>query len=408
LSQQPTESYTDVNIKDRELEDGVHLPGPGDLSQQSDLAGFADRFRDWMTASSAELAPLLTAQSDYDSRVRDARALRRLLYEHDWGRAGWPEVAGGIGGTILHRAVVTEELFRAGWTGPTVFEHLEIVAPTLVRFAPRDFVTSVLPSFLDGSKAWSQGFSEPEAGSDLASLRTRAVRDGDDYVVNGAKIWTSWSKWADWCLALVRTGTPEERHRGLTMIAIDLSSPGVDVRPIRQANGTDELAEVHFADVRVPATQVVGEAGRGWAVAMFLLAHERGTLSWLRHCAFRQWLAPSTKRMREDSDRQLGAVVLQLAGVRAAAAELLDRAAHGAELGPEAAFNKLLMTRTEQSLFDLLREVDGLRIALPGDTPEEVLQQQEYLFSRIVTIYGGSQQMQLITVARHILGLHDG
>ena len=112
--------------------------------------------------------------------------------------------------------------------------------------------------------------------------------------------------------------------------------------------------------------------------------------------------------MREDSDRQLGAVVLQLAGVRAAAAELLNRAADGAELGPEAAFNKLLMTRTEQSLFDLLREVDGLRVALPGDTPEEVLQQQEYLFSRIVTIYGGSQQMQLITVARHILGLHDG
>ena len=384
------------------------MPAPGDLSTESDPTTFADRFRDWITAHQADLAPLFTVDSDYDTRVGQARALRRLLCEHGWGRAGWPEVAGGLGGTILHRAVVTEELFRAGWTGPTVFEHLEIVAPTLVRFASPEFVSAVLPSFLDGSRAWSQGFSEPEAGSDLASLRTRAVLDGDDYVVNGAKIWTSWSKWADWCLALVRTGSTEERHRGLTMLAIDLSSSGVDVRPIRQANGTDELAEVHFADVRVPAGQVVGEVGGGWAVAMFLLAHERGTLSWLRHCAFRQWLSPSTKLMREDSDRQLGSVILQLAGVRAAAAELLGRAADGAALGPEAAFNKLLMTRTEQALFDLLREVDGVRVALPGDTPEEVLQQQEYLFSRIVTIYGGSQQKQHITVARHILGLHDG
>jgi alkylation response protein AidB-like acyl-CoA dehydrogenase len=182
----------------------------------------------------------------------------------------------------------------------------------------------------------------------------------------------------------------------------------VDVRPIRQANGTDELAQVHFTDVRVPAAQVVGEVGRGWAVALYLLARERGTLSWLRHCAFRQWLTTGTGLMDEDSDRQLGSVVLQLAGVRAAAVRLLTRAADGAELGPEAAFNKLLMTRTEQSLFDLLREADGVRIALPGDSPDEVLQQQEYLFSRIVTIYGGSQQMQLTTVARHILGLHDG
>jgi alkylation response protein AidB-like acyl-CoA dehydrogenase len=386
----------------------VQTPSPADLVQEPGLADFAAAFRDWIAAHQAELAPLLAVHSDYDTRVAESRTLRRLLCDAGWGLAGWPPEVGGLGGTILHRAVVTEELFRAGWTGPTVFEHLEIVAPTLVRFAPAEFTAGVLPDFLDGSKAWSQGFSEPEAGSDLASLRTRAERDGDDFVVNGAKIWTSWSKWADWCLALVRTGTAAERHRGLTMIAIDLSSPGVDVRPIRQANGTDELAEVHFADVRVPAAQVVGEVGRGWAVAMFLLAHERGTLSWLRHCAFRQWLTPSTKLMRSDADRQLGDVVLQLAGVRAAAAELLTRAADGAELGPEAAFNKLLMTRTEQNLFNLLREADGVRIALPGDTPEEVLQQQEYLFSRIVTIYGGSQQMQLITVARHVLGLHDG
>ena len=369
------------------------------------LAEFAERFRQWISAHQGELAPLLDARVRFDERVQLARRLRRLLCDHGWGLTGWPQPVGGLGGTILHRAVVTEELFRAGWQGPAVFEHLEIVLPALVQYGTPEFVSAVLPRFLDGSWAWCQGFSEPEAGSDLAGLRTRATVDGDDFLVSGHKIWTSWACYARWCLALARTGTAEQRHRGLTMLAVDLESPGVTVRPIIQANSTDELAEVFFDDVRVPRAQVIGEVDGGWRVAMYLLAHERGTLSWLRHCAFRQRITASAKLMSEDHDRILGDVVLQLAGVRAAATQLLGRAAAGAELGPDAAFNKLLMTRTEQNLFNLLRDADGARIALPGDAPEEILLQHDYLFSRIVTIYGGSQQMQLITVARHILGL---
>jgi alkylation response protein AidB-like acyl-CoA dehydrogenase len=369
------------------------------------LDDFADRFRAWMADNNAQLAPLLAPCSDYDERVEQARGLRKLLSQHGWGRYGWPESVGGLGGTILHRGLVYEELFRVGWTGPAIFEHLEIIAPTLARFAEPDFAARVLPDFIDGSKAWSQGFSESEAGSDLASLRTRAVADGDEFIVTGSKIWTSWSKWADWCLALVRTGTAEQRHRGLTMMAIDLNSPGVNARPITQANGTQELAEVAFGAVRVPRSQVVGEVGGGWTVAMFLLAHERGTLSWIKHCAYRQQLLASAKSMSEKHDRQLGEIVLQIAGVRAVAANLLRRAAAGEPLGPEAAFNKLLMTRTEQNLNNLLIEAEGMRIALPGPGAEEIMLQQDYLFSRIVTIYGGSQQMQLITIARHVLGL---
>jgi alkylation response protein AidB-like acyl-CoA dehydrogenase len=371
------------------------------------LDEFGDRFREWVADHDTELAPLLAPYSDYDRRVEQARGLRKLLAEHGWGRYGWPESVGGLGGTIVHRGIVYEELFRAGWTGPLIFEHLEIIAPTLARFAAPEFAARVLPDFIDGSKAWSQGFSEPESGSDLASLRTRAELDGDEYVITGSKIWTSWSKWADWCLALVRTGTADDRHRGLSMIAIDLNSAGVEVRAITQANGTDELAEVAFDSVRVPRSQLVGEVGAGWGVAMFLLAHERGTLSWLKHCSYRQQLLASAKSMREDHDRQVGEIALQIAGVRAAAANLLGRAAAGVQLGADAAFNKLLTTRTEQNLHNLLRDTEGIRIAMPGDSAD-VLLQQEYLFSRIVTIYGGSQQMQLITIARHILDLpHD-
>ena len=369
------------------------------------LADFAVGFRAWAAAHRAELEPLLGVDSSFDKRVEAARDLRRLLWDARWGQVGWPTEFGGLGGSSLHRAIVNEELFRLGWTGPTIFEHLEIIAPTLVAHAHPEFAAAVIPDFLNGSKAWAQGFSEPEAGSDLAGLRTRAEPVGDELVVNGAKIWTTWATYADWCLALVRTGTAEERHRGLTMVAISLQSPGVVVSPIRQANGINELAEVSFTDVRVPLVNVVGGLGAGWRVAMYLLARERGTLSWLRHCAFRERIAEIAPHTTAELDRQLGDTALQTAGVRAAAATLLVREAAGEQLGPVAAFNKLLMTRTEQNLFNLLRDVDGAAVAAPNADARQALLQQEYLFSRIVTIYGGSQQMQLITVAKHILGL---
>jgi alkylation response protein AidB-like acyl-CoA dehydrogenase len=371
-------------------------------------ADFAERFRAWLGDHRAEVAPLLAPGSDFDVRVDAARRLRRLLWDTGWARYGWPDLVGGAGGTSLHRAVVTEELFRAGWTGPTVFEHLEIIAPTLVKHARPEFAAEVIPDFLSGDRAWAQGFSEPEAGSDLASLRTRADVDGDELVINGAKIWTTWAKYADWCLALVRTGTTEQRHRGLTMVALRLDSPGVVVRPLLQGNGIEELAEVAFTDVRVPITQVIGDIGTGWRVALYLLARERGTLSWLRHCGYRERIAESAASLDPNFDRQLGDVVVQTAGVRAAAATLVTRDGAGEELGPVAAYNKLLMTRTEQEMFNMLRDAHGAVLAAPGSGPEDELLRQEYLFSRIVTIYGGSRQMQLMTIARHILGLgHD-
>ncbi len=378
---------------------------PCEPLHEMNLGKFIEEFRNWVAAHEDELAALLPGYADYDTRVDVARRLRRVLFDAGWGRVGWPAEFGGSGGTIVHRAAIHDELFRAGWGGPALFEHLEIVAPTLVRFGDPEFVRNVLPAFLDGSQTWAQGFSETEAGSDLAALRTRAEFDGTDWVVNGAKIWTSWAKYARWCLALVRTGAAEERHRGLTMMAIDLSAPGVDARPIRQANGTDELGEVTFDRVRVPPGRVIGEVGGGWTTAMYLLAHERGTLSWVRNCGYREHLTSASKKMTENTDRQVGAAALAILGVRSTAINLLAREAADEVLGADSAFNKLLMTRTEQTMYDTLRDLDSARVALPGDSEPDLLLQQEYLFSRIVTIYGGSQQMQLSTIARHVLGL---
>ena len=179
-------------------------------------------------------------------RVEAMAGLMAALFDAGWGRYGWPAEVGGLGGTMAHRAAMWEALARHGVPGMALFEHLEILAPTLVALGPRPFVAQALPAFLAGRELWAQGFSEPDAGSDLASLRTSARRDGDGFVIDGRKIWTSWARYATWCLVLARTGTREERHRGLTAFIVDLRAPGVEVSPIEQANGTDELAEVVF------------------------------------------------------------------------------------------------------------------------------------------------------------------
>jgi alkylation response protein AidB-like acyl-CoA dehydrogenase len=208
------------------------------------LSEFRAQLRAWLLANAGQLVDLTAPRPDYEARVVAARGLQRVLYEAGWARFGWPTWSGGLGGSSLHRGIVYEELSGTGWHGPAIFEHVEIIAPTLLAYARPEFVAEALPRFLDGTRSWAQGFSEPDAGSDLASLRTRGVVDGDTVVVTGQKLWTSWAKWGHSCLALVRTGTAEERHRGLTMLAIDLDAPGVDVRPIEQVNGTPELAEV--------------------------------------------------------------------------------------------------------------------------------------------------------------------
>jgi alkylation response protein AidB-like acyl-CoA dehydrogenase len=383
--------------------------GPADapIDDHPLCLGSLDDFRSalcaWLDSKAGELLPLFAPRPDFEERVQAARLLQRMLYDAGWSRFGWPSWAGGLGGNALHRGVVHEELCDRGWPGPSIFEHLEIVAPTLLAFAQPSFLADVLPAFINGSRSWAQGFSEPESGSDLASLRTRGVVDGERIIITGQKIWTSWAKWADSCLALVRTGTATERHRGLTMVAIPLDAPGVDVRPIRQVNGTEELAEVFFDQVEVPLDHVVGEIGGGWTVAMHLLAHERGTLAWFRHCHFGHRLAQGAALADPEEDTSLGAAVVQLAGLRATAGRQLALDASGGELGPPTAYTKLLMTRCEQQLYDTLLRIHGPAMELGLGDPDDQLLHQEYLFSRVVTIYGGSEQMQLMTLANRVL-----
>lgn len=337
-------------------------------------------------------------------RVEANRSLMAELHADGWSRYGWPVECGGLGGSIMLRAAMWEVVSRYGLPCMAAFEHLEILAPTLAEYGSPEFAAAVLPEFLAGRELWAQGFSEPDAGSDLASLRTVAVPDGDGFRISGTKVWTSWASYATWCLVLARTGTPESRHRGLTAFVVDLRSPGVEVRTIRQANGTDELAEVFFDDVVVGPESVLGDIGGGWKIAMHILSHERGTYAWFRHCFLVQHLGDALVLGGPHSDAALGNVVLDLAAVAAASYAGLRAHAASTPLGPMSAFTKLLLCAAEQSTYDWILANDP-EVAIGVQTDEVAVRRQEYLFSRIVTVYGGSQQMQLDTIAKQILRL---
>lgn len=369
-----------------------------------DLATYAADLDAWLDADTPALTRACQPIPNYAERVTAMCALMAELHEQNWSRYGWPTEVGGLGGTIEHRAAMWEALARHGVPSMALFEHLEVLAPALVGMGPTEFVAEAFPEYLRGQTLWSQGFSEPGAGSDLASLRTTAVRDGDDYVINGRKIWTSWSRYAKWCLLLARTGTTESRHRGLTAFIVDLESEGVEVSAIEQANGTDELAEVAFDDVRVPASRIVGELDGGWKVATFILSHERGTYAWFRHSFLYQQLREVVQHDDGREDRAIGDTLLDLAAVTAAGHAGVRAHAAGEPLGPKATFTKLLLCASEQSVQDRALAADP-DLAAGIQTPEVAIRRQEYLFSRIVTVYGGSQQMQLDTIAKQILKL---
>jgi alkylation response protein AidB-like acyl-CoA dehydrogenase len=369
-----------------------------------DLGSYAAALDAWLAANPGVISEVDRPVRPYAERVAAMSRLMERLYAEGWSRFGWPQEVGGLGGTILHRAAMWEALARHGVTGMAVFEHLEVLAPTLVAMGPQPFVGHALPELLRGRELWCQGFSEPAAGSDLASLRTRAQPAGDGFTISGRKIWTSWARYARWCLVLARTGSTESRHRGLTAFVVDLRSPGVEVNAIEQANGTDELAEVAFDEVYVPADRLVGEPGGGWGVALHILSHERGTFAWFRHCFLDRHLRDNLEYAGEADDHALGEAVLDLAAVSAASCAGLRAHAEESTLGARAAFTKLLLCAAEQSLNDWALAIDP-DLAVAPDEPSTAWHREEYLFSRIVTVYGGSQQMQLETIAKQVLRL---
>jgi acyl-CoA dehydrogenase len=364
--------------------------------------GQLDVADDWRSAafSSAE-----------DGLAHDATVMARL-HADGWNRYGWPDSAGGLGGNEIHRAVFYEELAHAMLPIPAQHWTLETLGPALLKFSPA-LAAEYLPGYLSGTEWWGQSFSEPDSGSDLASLRTRAVDDGaHGFVINGHKIWTSQGPTARRLLALVRTGTLESRHRGLTMIMVDADAPGVTIRPIALASGRRELAEVFFDDVRVDRERVIGDVNGGWAVAMHLMQYERGMYGYavlnkvlIEMSRLREHMV--TADATEAQRRRFARVYVDVVAAQARTATTVRRLADGEALGADSSIDKLLFGRAEREVNDLILEITREQmLAGTGRTGAALdTARAEWWYSRAATVMGGTAEVQRGIIADHLLGL---
>ena len=360
----------------------------------------------WLDEHEAELACEFEGIGTLDQQMTQLRKVMRLGYDAGFTRMGWPERVGGLGGSTLLRAYLGEALTARSLVEPGIYSMPEVLAPTMIDYAPAELAAAMVPRLLRGDEIWCQGFSEPGTGSNLASLACRATRADDGWLVNGQKVWTSLAQYAQRCVLLTRTGTPESARRGITAFFIDMDSPGITVRPIETMHGSPEFCEVFYDDVFVPADRILGEVDGGWSVAMDLLPYERSTALWHRAAYLQERLGRLVATAPEGSldPSALGDTTEALWAFRARSRATLRRLAAGEELGPETSVDKVLLAAAEQAVFDLVAEGFGPEVVL-GDDPASERWRAEFLYSRAATIYGGSAEIQRNIIARRLLGL---
>jgi alkylation response protein AidB-like acyl-CoA dehydrogenase len=325
----------------------------------------------------------------------------------------WPAEYGGRGGTPGMKAIYDEEMVRARAPRTVNPLGLTFLAPTVMAIGTDAQKKEIIGPLLRNEVIWCQGFSEPGAGSDLAALSTRGVRDGDDFVVNGQKVWTTYAVHGDKIFALVRTEPGSAKHRGISMLLIDMHQPGVEARPLKQMSGASEFGEVFFTDARVPATECLGELGEGWRVAMLLLSFERGASGIAQYTEFRRQydeivtVARALGRDRDPVVRdKLARVLTELECLRYHAMHVLTQTELGRDLGFEASMTKLQWSETFQDLWEVFDDVLGEDATLDeaGGIDLRALHAQA-MWSRSVTIWGGSSQVQRNITAERVLGL---
>ena len=347
------------------------------------------------------------------------RAWQRTLWEGGWVGLSWPQKYGGRGASVVEQIIFYEELARAQAPPPINRGALSMLGPTLMAHGTEAQVERFLPKILTAEEIWCQGFSEPNAGSDLANLQTRAERDGDHFVVTGQKVWTSLAHVADWGFFLVRTDPGAPKHKGITFLLVDMRSPGITVKPLRQMTGESEFNEVFLDAVKVPAANVVGKVNEGWPVAITTLAYERDLLTFIRNVSLRMaldrlvTLARKTERdgARAADDpmlrQRLVALLieekcLQLNGYRS-----LTRLLRGEAPGPEGSTSKLAWSQVDQELAELATEILGLRSQITEGAWAVDEGQWAYncLLARASTIRAGTSEILKNILGERVLGL---
>ena len=374
-----------------------------------DEAAFRSEVRTWLEANLP--APL----RGRTNRPPPAELMPwyRMLSRKGWVAPHWPKEYGGMGATLNEQIIMTEELARLG--APQLpAQGLNHIGPILIEFGTEAQKAKHLPPIIAGDVIWAQGYSEPGAGSDLASLATRATLDGDRFVVCGQKIWTTWAHHSDWIFALVRTDPQAQpRHAGISFLLLDLHSPGVRVRPIRTMAGDDEFAEVFFDDVVVPAENLVGKLNDGWRIANALLGHERlGTSNpqfALMTLERIKTMARASGVMADPAFRdRLAAAGINVTALSALFSHAVELTNRQRSLGPDSSIIKIFGSELLQSLNDLLIEAAGSDASMQHPVPTEfgaVDVSTPFLQVRRATIYGGSSEIQRNIVARRVLNL---
>jgi alkylation response protein AidB-like acyl-CoA dehydrogenase len=359
------------------------------------VAQFRADLRAWLDDHDLTPGPDRSLQGQMHQLAR----VHRALYDADWMRYGWPEYVGGLGGPAMLRAIVGEEVVGRGLAEPGPYSMIEVLAPTMIDYAPAELAAEMVPRLLSGCEQWCQGFSEPGSGSDLASLSTRAAPHGDQWIVNGQKVWTSFAQFATRCVLLTRTAPG---HDGITAFFVDLNTPGITIRPLRTMHGVDEFCEVYFDGVVIPASRILGRPGDGWRLAMDLLPYERSTCFWQRIAYLYSRFDRLVAEAPDAADYDLGSAYLALHTLRCRSRATQHRLAGGQRLGPETSIDKVLLATAEQRLYDTARDL------LPGVIElDESQWRTEFLYSRAATIYGGTAEIQRNIIARRLLGLGE-
>lgn len=382
------------------------LPDP-DAPLETLAAQFARWLRDNADAISASQ---LTPTGDLDAVIAHGLRLQNLLWDDGWTRLGWNPEFGGLGGSVIKRAYIMDQLSAAGYVQPEGISTAEIVGATLVKLRP-DLAEVHIPRGVRGDEIWCQGFSEPDAGSDLAGLRTRAVLDGNEYVINGQKMWSTSAHLAQWSMLLARTGDVDSRHRGITAFWVPMDAPGLTVAPTELEHGRRETAEIFLEDVRVPAHQVIGEVNGGWDAVMYLMQYERGAYAWGRQSEFHRQLerlvADYGSSFGPDGDRLVGEAYLAMTALRSQSGQSIRRLAVGETLGPEISVDKLLLGAAEQSITDVAHDLLWPQLEI-GDSIHDEVWRSRWSFARVTTIYGGAAEVQRDILGERILGLPKG
>lgn len=384
-----------------------------DLVYTPDQEAFRAEVRAWLAAHVPKV-PL--ASFDTAEGFAAHREWERTLASGNWGMVTWPESYGGRGCDLIQWLIFEEEYYRAGAPARVNQNGVFLLGPTLMEYGSEAQKARFLPAMASGEEIWAQGWSEPNAGSDMAAIRCQAIRDGDDYVINGQKIWSTRAVYADWVFGLFRTDPASERHHGLSKILVPLSAQGVTVRPIPQLNGLPGFAEIFFDDVRVSVDNRLGDEGAGWQIAMATAGFERGLM--LRSPArFQQASRRLVSLYRQHHGDLMDPAVeddvlrcyMDGEAYALSTYQTASRLLQGGSIGPEASCNKIFWSELDLRIHDTAMRILGARAEVEpsGSSDQEDLGTwlDGFLFAQSGPIYAGTNEIQRNIIAERVLGM---